>query len=371
MRLPTNYRKSLSRRGTAVGANQIKEAYADAKRQIQTAFARGWYRGKTKLNVGANAQQLDWDEWEARDDDPITEARVAKGAADDLIDAGLARDESLATMYSRWSIQSEAGKAQRSMDARNRSAGDIPEKAHDSVAKPITHVDYEISFREMLASQQQGRDLAAEQAEEAGETLAVAQEQLMFNGWRVNVPSRNTGDTTVPGYTTFEDRITGTAPDAWRDVDGNTQANVVQDTIDAMQQDLHGQTTDENRGANVEEGAVLYYPRARWRDVTLAAEGRGDGDRTIADRIESDYPWLTLRQSGVLDSDEIVMSVMDRKFIDLVNAQPATTMSWDIEGGVSTGYKAMNCQIPRLKKTFGPDDEDPIVGVAHYTGLDA
>lgn len=350
--------------GSRISTNDAVEFFTDTLSTLDNAFARGYYKGTVQKS--ANAQQLDWEEWEQRDDQAITEARLDTSMTGDLVSAGLAVDTSLARMISRWKIRSEAYEADRSMDGRNRATDDQPESAFEGVSLPITHIDYEISQREIQNSMNFGESITEEDAEEAGEALAVAQEELVADGWDVEIPIEGRGTFTVDGYRTTDYRITGSAPGSW-----DTASNVL-DTLDEMQQSLHGQTTDENRGADVQEGAWVYYPRAQWSNVTLAAEPRGDGNMSIADRIEQDYPWLTLRQSGVLDPGEVLMVVQDRRFVDIADAQAETNFSWDVEGGFGTRFKALNCRIPRIKGTFGPDAEsvdDAIVGVAHYTGL--
>jgi hypothetical protein len=351
--------------GTRISANDAIEYFANAMQQLDEAFARG-YRKKT-VKMSANAQQLEWDEWEHRDDAVITEARVSKGMTEDLVGAGLSVDTSLARMVSRWSVRSEAHEAQRSMDGRNQGVSDTSEKAFETVGLPITHIDYELSQREIQNSMNFGESIDDEEAEEAGESLAVAQEELMADGWNQEFYVEDVGMVTVDGYRTTDYRITDTAPGAW-----DTASNVL-DTLDAMQQALHGQTSDDNRGADVQaDSAWVYYPRAQWSNVTLASDPRGDDNMSIRDRIEQDYPWLTLRQSGVLNPDEVIMVVNNRKFVDVADAQAATNFSWDVEGGFGTRYKALNCRVPRIKGTFGPGAEtvdDAIVGVAHFTGI--
>lgn len=349
--------------GGYISTNDAVEYLSDAMATLDKAFVRG-YRKQT-MQMSANAQQLDWEEWEQRDDQAVTEARLDTSMAGDLVSAGLAVDTSLARMISRWKVRSEAFEADRSMDGRNRATDDQPESAFEGVSLPITHIDYEISQREIQNSMNFGESITQEDAEEAGEALAVAQEELLADGWDVEIPIDGRGTFSVDGYRTTDYRITGSAPGAW-----DTASNVL-DTLDEMQQSLHGQTSDENRGANVQEGAWVYYSRAQWSNVTLAADPKGDGNMSIRERINQDYPWLTLRQSGVLDPGEVLMVVQNSKFVDLADAQAETNFSWDVEGGFGTRFKALNCRVPRIKGTFGPDAEsvdDAIVGVAHYTG---
>lgn len=346
-----------------ISTNDAVEYYAGAISTLNDAFERGYRRKQYQMS--AHASQLDWEEWEARDEEAISEARLDTGATDDVIAAGLGVDTSLARMVSSWQVRGEAFEADRSMDGRNRATDDTPEVAREAISLPITHVDYELSQREIQNSMNFGESVDDTAAEEAGETLAVAQEELMFDGWDVEFHVEGVGMATVDGYTTTDYRL------AIAGSDWSVPDNVLADIEAAMGQ-LHGQTADENRGASVQDGAFLYFPRSRWTDITFPADPKGDGSLSLRDRIEQDYSWLTLRQSGVLDANEAVMVVMDRKFVDIADAQTATNFSWDVEGGFGTRFKALNARIPRLKGTYGPDAEtqdDSTVGIAHITGI--
>lgn len=349
--------------GQRISTNEAVEFMENAYEQLDKAFTRGYNRKVYEMS--ANAQQLDWNEW-AEQSGSYTEARVSTSMTGDVVGAGLAVDTSLARMISRWSIRSEAFEVDRAMDARNRGTSDLPEKAFEGVALPISFIDYEISERVIQNSMNFGEAIDDAAAEEAGEALAVGQENLMAYGWDMNVPVKGLGSFSVDGYLNTDYSLSVTAPGSW-----DTASNVTE-TMRKTMQKLHGQTADENRGADVQGGAWVYYPRAHWSNVMLADDPQNDSGMSVADRINQAFPWLSLRQSGVLDPNEMIMVVQDRKFIDIADALTESNMSWDVHGGLSTHFKTMNCRIPRIKGTFGPDAEttgDAIVGVAHVTGI--
>jgi len=71
------------------GVEQQKQLWQVAANGLQTGYRRG-----ALGPIAANAQRLDYDEWEDRDDLQVTEARLAKTAVEDLLDAGFDRDVS-------------------------------------------------------------------------------------------------------------------------------------------------------------------------------------------------------------------------------------------------------------------------------------
>lgn len=324
-------------------------------KRIDADFQRGYLAGNAPT---ANAQTLDYEEWEARDDMAVPETQFRLTAVDDLLDAGFVRNLSLARMVSTWEVRSDAFDAERSMDGRARGDDDNTVVAIDGVPLPITHVDFEISQRKQINSQNFGEDAETSDAREAGRTIREDLEDLIFNGWG-NVVETKEGSFSIEGYTSFSDRITGSSS-TWT----NTPANVLS-AVRGMLNDLEQQGANSNEGYMAEElGAWLYVPTAHWGDVTRQPDPEGDGNMSLLQRLEQDFPYVDIRHAGALPSDEAVMVVQDPNVVDLADAQAPTVMSWDVEGGMATRYKSLACRIPRLKSTYNQRS-----GVVHYTGL--
>jgi len=337
------------------GREQQKQLWQSAANGLQKGYRKGAMGG-----ISANAQRLDYDEWEARDDLQVTEARIAKTAVEDLMDAGLVTDVSPARLVSLYQVRSDAFESERGMSPRSQGHDDAPVKFREGVALPYDYVTWEVDERELQNSMNFGEDAEAENAEEAGEELADSLERLAFDGWNTNVEIQ--GDLwSVDGYRTTDYRLNvGTLSD-W----GADPQNVY-DSITELQTQLNAQTDDSNRGWNPQqEGVWLYYPTAHWGNLTLQSDPEGNGNMNLLQRLERDFPWIDFRMSGVLDPNECVMVVQNRNVVDLADGQAPTTMSGEIDMGLATEYKHLAMRVPRVKATY-----DEIYGIAHGIGID-
>lgn len=319
---------------------------------------RRQYQAVRRNSVTANADGLEFEEYRDTDDRVVPETQEVLTAVDDLIAAGFTRDTSLARLVSTYQVGRDFDDvAERSMDGRARSTEDGTTTAIDGVPLPISHVDFEISQREQQNSANFGEDLETMDAERAMRQVMEDLEDLLFNGWTETI-NTDEGPFSVDGYTNTSAAISGTATGDW-----GTPSNVL-DTIDAMRNDLREQGSNNNEGyLPEEEGAWLYIPTAQWGEFTQQADPRGDGNMSIRERVEQDYPNLDVRHAGALSAGTIVMVIQNRDVVDLADAQAPTTMNWDVEGGLSTRFKTLACRVPRIKQTF-----ENRKGVVSYTG---
>lgn len=315
-------------------------------------------RRNRKQRLRQNADGLEFEEYRHRDEDPVPETQEVLTAVDDLVNAGLVTDTSLARLVSVYELRRDFDDiAERSMDGRARSTEDGTVYAIDGVPLPISHVDFEISQREQMNSENFGEDLETSDAELAARQVMEDLEDLLFNGWDETI-NTDEGSFSVEGYTSTNAAISGSATGDW-----GTPSNVL-DTIDAMRNDLREQGPNNNEGyLPEEEGAWLYVPTAQWGEYSQQADPRGDGNMSIRERVAQDYPNLDVRHAGALDAGNIVMVIQNRNVVDLADAQAMTTMNWDIEGGLATRFKTLACRVPRIKQTF-----ENRKGVVHYTG---
>lgn len=344
--------------------NQMAETQKRAFQELDKAFVRGFRTSGLRSNsMSANAQQLDYDEWEDRDDQVVPETQEALTAIDDLINAGLTHDTSPARLISVYQKANEfdSDDVERSMDARARSVGDSTVKTRAGVPLLFSHFDYEISMREIQNSENFGEDLPTEDARKAGRALREDMELQMFKGWNGEIAA-NGGLWSIGGYTTAPSTLTGDATGEFGDPD-NGASNVL-DTIDAMLAKLEKQGPNQNEGYMAQEfGAWLYYPTAQHGEIYRQADPRGDGNMSLARRIGQDYPYVELRHAGVLDPGELVMVIQSPDVVDIANGQAPTNMSWELENGLVTRYKTLGMQIPRIKST-----QSGRSGIVHFTG---
>jgi hypothetical protein len=326
--------------------------------KIDRAFMRGLRTPST--NATANAQTLEFDEWEDRDDMMVEETAFRLTAVDDLINAGFVRDTSLARLVSLWQSENkfDQNDVERSMDGRSVSTEDRTVTEINGVPLIISHLDWEISEREQVNSQNFGESLDTADARKAGQAIRRDLEDLAFNGFGPTVQTKN-GDFSLEGYTNYTDRLTTSGRD-W-----TAAAQNVIDDVRNMIDDLETQGSNSNEGYMPEElGAWLYIPTALWGNVTRQSDPEGDGNMNLRQRLEQDFPYLDIRHAGALGSSEAVMVIQSPDVVDLADAQAPTTQSWDIDGGFATRFKSLACRVPRLKSTRAGR-----AGINHYTDL--
>ncbi len=339
-----------------------KEAAEWQKRafsKLDKAFVEGFYGNAPTANaLSANDQTLDFDEWEQQDDDNVQEVRYNLTMVDDLISAGYTVDSSLArTVYTRQKESAWEVDGERSMDGRARADNDEAVLEIFGTPLPISHVDYEISARKQQQSQNFGEDIEARKARQAGRILRETEENQILDGWGASVEGPQGNTLSMYGYRDSDVTISGSVSGDW-----GTATNIL-DTIDAYLNDLESQTSGNNRGPDPEaQGAWLYYHPNQRSDLR-AADPRGDGNMSVRERIQQDYPYLTLRPSGALDDGEVIMVTQDPQWVEVINAQGPTNLSEDVDFGLATQYKALSCRVPFIKSTY-----DGVKGVVRGTG---
>ena len=328
-----------------------------AFQKLDQAFVTGFYGTPTANTVSANDQSLDFNEWEQQDGDNVQEVQYNLTLVDDILNAGYTVSSSLArTVYTRqresdWQVDGE-----RSMDGRAQSNNDEAVLAPFGVPLPISHVDYEISARKQAQSQNFGEDIETRKARNAGRVLRETEEDQMLNGWGPTVEDAQGNTLQMYGYKDSSVALTGSASGDW-----GTASNVL-DTIDKLLSTVESQTSDGRGPDPASQGAWLYYHKNQRSDLR-AADPRGDGNRSLMQRIQQDYPYLEMKASGALSDGELLMVTKDPKWVEVINAQSPTNLSEEVEFGLATEYKALSCRVPLIKKTY-----DGIKGVAYFTG---
>jgi len=353
-RLRANHLRRTSEKQGKDVAKWMQRAY----KKLDNAFVKGFYEVSANAGPSANDQTLDFDEFEDRDEDNLQEYRFNLSMVDDVIQAGYTVDSSLArTVYTRqreskWEVEGE-----RSMDGRARSNQDEAVLEIFGVPIPIAHVDYEISARKQQQSQNFGEDIETRKARQAGRILREVEEQQMENGWGPTVEDSNGNVLSVRGYKDSEVAITGSAEGDW-----GTATNIL-DTIDSILNALESQTAENNRGPDPENQGIWLYYHPNQRSDLRAADPRGDGNMSVRDRIQQDYPFVDLRPAGTLSDGEVIGVVQDPRTVEVINAQAPTNLSEDVDFGLATQYKTLSARVPFVKKTY-----DGIKGTVYYTG---
>jgi hypothetical protein len=331
---------------------------------LDGAFMKGYLnpRPDDGTSVRANAQLFDYDEWVNRSDEIIDEVEVELTLLDDAMGIDSISSDLSYTVYTEQAESQMQTEASVSMDGQAKGDEDDTATLPVGVAQPIIHVDYSIGARDQAQSQNMGSDKEARKAEEAGRLIREKEDAIMANGWGVDIQGPNGGTFSVDGYLTTDARISGNAPGAWEATDDSTKRNV-QDTVEQMVADL--ETVGGNNDRNLmprSRGVFLYYNQTH-NSVLDKEDPRGDGNRSIRQRLLQDHPYVTLRETPFIPEDEVIMVVRDSRVVSIVNAQGPTNLSWE-PGPMATRYKALSSRVPFFRSTY-----DDILGVVDYNGV--
>jgi len=357
----------------AIRANAVRQArenfgsgvakwVADSFSSLDSAVVRGYRKsGPGASGLTANEQILDFEEHEFRDEDVLQEVRTNLTMMESVMAEGFTRDTSLArTEYIKQRTDTWSNTAEISMDGRAESAPDERNKERFGVPIPIVHVDYEIPARRQQQSMNFGESIEDEQAEEAGRILRETEENLFLNGWGPTVPDSQGNNLDLYGVSNSNVSINGTAAGDW-----GSPSNVLDTIDDDILNPLESQTADNDRGPDpVEQGMWLWYHPNQRSDLR-AADPRGDGNMSVMQRIQQDYPYIDMQAAGELDDGEVVATVKDPRFLEILTAQAPTNLSEEVDMGLSTKYKTLASRIPFFRST-----KDGVVGSVFLTGAD-
>jgi len=347
----------------AAARRQIRSNSAhgpDFWKTLDGAFQMGYLgvRPNNEQSVRGNAQLFDYDEFVERSDEIIEEVSLEVGVLDDAMGIDEVGSSLATTIYTE-QAESEVGSAEISMDGQAKGENFDTANLPVGVAQPIVHVDYELDARDQQQSANMGQDKEARLARQAGRALREKEDDLVLNGWGLEVAGPNGGTFSVDGFLNTDARITGSATGSW---DESTPGNV-QDTAEAMVSDL------ENVGANNDKnlmprsrGVFLYYNQSQ-NSVLDKKDPRGDGNMSVRQRLQQDHPYVTLRETPFIPDGEAVMVVRDPRVMSVVNAQGPTNMSWE-PSPMATRYKALSSRVPFFRSTYSD-----ILGVVNYDGL--
>jgi hypothetical protein len=302
---------------------------------------------------------MDWDEWVNKSDEVGQEIRVQVSMLDDLVNSGYTASSDLSyPIYARQEESEWDQEAEVSMDGIARSQEDQTAKKVEAVAQPLVHFDYQINSRTQMQSANMGDDIETRQAREAGRKLREGEEQLVLNGWG-NAINHDGTAVTVDGYRNTSAKLDVTATGDW-----STSPADVLDTIDAVLQEIETQQVDQNeRNPSPQTQGMWVYHNPSVNSTLRQEDPRGDGNMSLRQRINQDYGFLTLREAGFVPDGEVLFVMQDPRFVEAVIAQSPTNLSWEIEGGLATRYKAFTSRVPMFHETYGG-----VVGISHVTG---
>lgn len=309
---------------------------------------------RRRQQIRANATTLQEREWEMLDDGVMPVALETLTAIDDLENAGLTLDISMAHTVSKWELTGEMTPAEYTMDARATAEEDTRQFAVAGVPIPFTHKDYRISRRELEASRNMGTSIDTMNARSASRVVAEGLENLLINGWNARLES-NGQLMELYGYRTHPDRNPYSGA-SWSTDPSNA-------TEDVNQMIAQAENVNYDAGST---GYWLYLSKnlnqSLRNDYAVNADA---GVRQTRNRLEEINELSKVETLEYLPPGEAVLLKPVPEVIDLAR-DPAgvQNVQWESGSGMEIRNKVMALYAPRLKS-----DLNGQMGLVHASGL--
>ncbi len=286
------------------------------------------------------------DEWIHLDEALIQEGTIRLQGVADLLGAGLTLPvgNAMGKTVFQYEKVTDMEPAITSLDGNVRGENDRQEFTLANLPLPITHKDFFLNLRTLMASRENGESLDTTQVRTAGRLCVEEQERMLFQG------GRNWGGNTIFGYTTHPDRnlTTFVTNGDWGQV-AKTGADMLADVI-VM---LTAAQADRYYGPY-----WLYVPADA--APNLSKDFKAESDKTIRQRLMEVEQVSAIRTVDQLPSGNVVMVQATIDVVAMVNGIPLQTIQWDINGGFTINFKAFQIQVPLIRS-----DADGRSGVIH------
>lgn len=305
-----------------------------------------------RKRIAANATTLEEDEWETLSDTMVRTYKANLVGIQDLQDAGLTRDISLATMVDLWQDMSAFTEAEVSMDGEAQSDEDRINYATQGVPVPIVHKDFRISERELQSSRRLNNDLRTDGIAEATRVVSEMLESILFEGWDPTYRDQD-GDTfQLHGYTNHPDRGTVSGSD-W-----GTPDNIRDDVVSALD------TLDDNNRTG--GGFWMYIAPPQWQQWRSSVDPDGDGNLTVRQRVmdEFDAELDMVGRAEFLPDGEAVLVDPSPDVVELAVAEDIQAVEWSSGSGMTNFVKILAAIAPEVKSDSAGNS-----GVVHLTGI--
>lgn len=256
------------------------------------------------------------------------------------------------------------------MDGLTEGRSDSARFQLEGLPLPITHVDFNISARKLMASRNSGTPLDTSMPEAASRRVGEKIEKTVIgtNSWANFGPTADYGRTpSVYGFTNFPDRVlytsittpTGTNPEY-------TVNNVL-----AMRKSLQD---------NKMYGPYMLYHTPDWDQYLdndylrlVSSNNSVGGNLTLRDRLKKIEGILDVKRldmffnANVSSSTgpggeeftavgtspfQMVLVQMTNDVIRAVDGMPVTTVQWEAKGGMQICFKVMAIQVPQLRADY-------------------
>lgn len=293
--------------------------------------------------ITANAL-LRKDEWKQIDTVVVETARRELTIINDLRSAGLTRElGDLGTTIVEYERSGDMDPAQINMSGVTKATEDTLEFDLVGIPLPITHKQFRINLRRLLASRRNGGGLDTSQVSLASRIVAETLDEMVFRGnSRISV-----GGTRIYGLINHPDRNTGSLAADWL----GTGANPLKDVMEMVA---------HSRAVNYRGPFTLYVSDDYW--TFLQGDYKPESDKTVLERILDIREIQEVKPASSLASGNVVLVQLTPDVVQLGEAQDITVVDWDEEAGFEAHFKVFAGIVPIVKSTHKKQS-----GVTHYT----
>jgi uncharacterized linocin/CFP29 family protein len=293
------------------------------------------------------------EEWKAFDNQLILGAQDRLRAVADVLGAGLVITitNGLAKTVLEYDTIGDMDDAIVSLDGVTRSENDRLEFERRGLPLPITHKDWYLNLRTLLASRTGGDPLDTTYIRIAGRKIGEANEDMLVNG------GKTFAGLTVYGYTTHPERQTASfgTNGNWGQA-AKTGENILVD-VQAMVAKMN---------AVGRYGPFVIYVGTKGgataATLKLNEDFKANSDKTIRQRILELDEISDIRALDRLAANNILMVDLSPDVVQMVSGEPLQTVQWDVHGGFQINFKAFQILVPLVRA-----NADNETGVVHMT----
>ena len=288
------------------------------------------------------------EEWKAFDSAIVQGAQTKLRLVADLIAAGLTipLPNAMAKTVLEYDLVGDMDPATVSMDGMARSENDTIEWEMAGLPIPITHKDFFINIRRLMASRLGGQPLDTLQSTISGRKVGEEIERMTIQGGKQFQSLPIYGLLTHPNRNTMSFGTGGNWAQA-----AKTGAQILTDIMTMMS----ALQTDGFDGPY-----WVYYPTNA--QLHLLEDYKAESDKTIRDRVLELTDITKFEPLAQLPAGNVVMFQATKDVIAMVNGEDVQTVQWDVNGGFGVNFKAFAIQIPLVRA-----DADHNSGIAHMS----
>lgn len=317
-------------------ANQLfGNSGAWATRQMQKALKEG-----KALSAGVlrTADTLRRDEWKYFDKALLAEAVIRLVGVADLVAAGnvINVPNALGKMVFGYEKVTDMDPAEVSLDGLAQTGNDVQEFLLNQIPLPITHKDFFINLRKLVASRDSGESIDTTNVRTAGRVVSEQLEKMLFQG-----STKKFGGLSIYGYMTHPDVNSDTFDGGkhWGD-DTKTGPSYLTD----LQNLIAMESADRMHGP-----FWLYVPADA--DVLLDSDYNPGTANTqsIRERLSKIPALKAIRVADQLPSANVILVQATPDVATWVSGEPLQTVQWDEAGGMRINFKAFAIGVPLIR----------------------